>query len=152
MSDSGNLFARSSRLNRQYFWIWIGCLVVAKLAVDFGFFSLPELHFLSSIDTVIVIFVAIAIGARFRDIGWPRWLGIVLTLLIMLVLPMVLVFAVLMQQDGIDTAPTNPIDALPWYVGWSSTLCMIVLIVIAGTRPSRELLDERPQPIAPPAL
>jgi uncharacterized membrane protein YhaH (DUF805 family) len=152
MSDSGNLFARSSRLNRQYFWVWIGCLVVAKLAVDFGFILSPELHFLTSIDTVIVIFIAIAIGARFRDIGWPRWLGIVLTLLIMLVLPIVLLFAVLIPNGGIDTNATNPIDAFPWYFGWSSTFCMIVLVVIAGTRPSRELPDERAQPIAPPAL
>jgi uncharacterized membrane protein YhaH (DUF805 family) len=146
MSESYNLFSRSSQLNRKHFWIWIGCLVAAKLAVDVGLILSPELHFLSSVDTVMVIFIAVAIGARFRDIGWPRWLGIVLTLLIMLVLPLVLLFAVLMQKGGIDT-----IDALPSYVGWSSTFCMIVLIVIAGTRPSRELPVESAQPIVPPA-
>jgi uncharacterized membrane protein YhaH (DUF805 family) len=152
MSESGNLFGRSPQLNRKHFWIWIGCLVVAKLAIDFGFMLSPALRSLTSVDTVIVIFIALAIGARFRDAGWPRWLGIVLTLLIMLVLPVALMFAVLMQNGGIDMPAADPVDAFPWYVGWPSTICMIVLIVIAGTRPSRELSDERPQPIAPPAL
>jgi uncharacterized membrane protein YhaH (DUF805 family) len=125
-SASGSLFGRNPRLNRKQFWIWIGGLFAAKIAVFSVLTVAPTSQPISYIDTLIALFIAMAIGARFKDIGWPPALGIVLTFLIMVVLPLALLFA---------TAPKDPI-ALQ-YVGWATTACLFALVVVAGTRPSR---------------
>jgi hypothetical protein len=139
MSTSGTIFHRQASLNRKQFWIWIACLSLAKVAsgLSVAFASPESSGFLNYIDTVLAVFIAMTIGARFNDIGWRRWLGIVITLVIMVVLPLALLFALISPNGARHAIPANPADALPWYVGWSSTICLIALIVVAGTRPSR---------------
>jgi hypothetical protein len=137
MSTSGTIFSRQASLNRKQFWIWIACLLLVKLATGISFVLSEDSHILSYIDTVLAVFIAMTIGARFNDIGWRRWLGIVIALLIMVVLPIALLFAWIIPSGALDKSAVDAFDALPWYFGWSSTVCLIVLIVVTGTRPSR---------------
>src|SRR5262249_26468018 len=128
MSTDISIFDPKSRMNRRQFWVWIGCLLAVKYALAILLVVSPELGVLGAVDIVVVLFVALTIGARFRDTGWPGWVGILLTLMIMLVLPLVLLFAVISNR-----AATNPIEAFPGYVGWSSTVSLLALIIVAGT-------------------
>ena len=148
MSTSGSIFSRQSNVTRKQFWIWICCLLAAKIAlVVFIDLSPQNASVAKPLDTVIVIFIATTIGARFNDIGWRRWLGIAITLVIMIALPLVVLFAVVIPNDSLNKVPAggSPLDVLPWYVGWSSTACLVVLLAIAGSRPSRGSAPTSPQ-------
>jgi hypothetical protein len=113
-------------LNRKQFWAWIGGLLVAKIAIgSLLAMSAPASSPLGFIDTGIGVVIAVVIGARFKDIGWYAAVGIVMTAVIMFALPLVLLITI---------APKDPITL--GYIGWLSTVCLIVLIVVAGTRPS----------------
>jgi hypothetical protein len=130
---SGVIFGREARLDRRLFWYVIVGLLVAKFIVASVAMNWQN-QFFSSLDTVIVVFIALVVGARFGDIGWPRWLGIVLVLVIMLAVPIVL-----MTVAGRPNVP-----------GLGFAL-LLVLILVAGTRPSRSThfaLQNKPdQPI-----
>ena len=126
----------SQKLNRKTFWIWIGVLLVAKVLIGTVVATQFEAgsgssdgSFLRSLDTGVAIGIAFAVGGRFRDAGWPGWLGIVLTLLIMMVLPVVALFVVMPKGDA-------ALGDLFGTVGIVSTVLLLALIGVAGSRPS----------------
>jgi hydrogenase-4 membrane subunit HyfE len=137
---TGSPFGKGASLDRKQFWIWVGALLAAKIALVVGWEVYPAMiDATKSVDTVLMAFVAMTIGARFKDIGWNRWIGIAIAAVIVFVLPLALLFAVALPSGQMaNAAPdANPLDILPWYVGWSSTACLLVLVVIAGVRPSK---------------
>jgi uncharacterized membrane protein YhaH (DUF805 family) len=119
----------NGQLNRKKFWAWISGLLVAKFAIgSLLVMSGPAAKQFGFIDTGIAIAIAVVIGARFKDIGWYTAIGFVMTAVIMFVLPFVLLIAI---------APKDSMTL--GYIGWPSTLCLVALIIVAGTRPSRVL-------------
>jgi peptidoglycan/LPS O-acetylase OafA/YrhL len=122
---------QSYRVDRKQYWIIIAFLLVLKFGIVIAVEFLPDATFLVRyVDTPVVIAFAFVVGARFVDAGWPRWLGITLVVLIMLVLPLIILFA-----SGLQPAGPSPLDALPSMM-WLVTVALLVLLVVAGTRPS----------------
>jgi uncharacterized membrane protein YhaH (DUF805 family) len=138
-ASSTSLFSRKTSLTRKEFWIRMAWLLPAKFALTFVALlmltSTKTSGPFGAMDTMIAVFIAITIGARFHDIGWRRWLGVLLTLVLMLGLPIVTLIAVAMSNSLPHGA--NPFDV--WYVGTPSTIGLLVLIVVAGSWPSRKL-------------
>jgi hypothetical protein len=136
-TSSASLFGRRPNLRRKEFWIWIAGLVPAKWVLGSLMFYLATTKTttgpLGAIDMGIAVAIAIAIGARFNDIGWPRWLGVLLPMVFMLGLPVIMLVAVLMSQAL--PRGTNPVDVFS-YLTWPSAIGMLVLIVVAGSKPS----------------
>jgi hydrogenase-4 membrane subunit HyfE len=89
------------------------------------------------VDTPVAIALAFVVGARFADAGWPRWLGITLVVLIMLVLPVIILIASGPQPQG-----SSPLDALPSMM-WLVTVALLVLVIVAGIRPSAPMPPSR---------
>ena len=81
--------------------------------------------------------MALVVGARFVDIGWPRWLGVVLVLVIAIVLPIALIFA----SPMISTRPKNPLDVVP-DLAWIATVMQLTLQIVAGVKKSATGPDE----------
>jgi hypothetical protein len=113
------------RLDQPTFWQWaiglvIGHIVLTLLAAA----GTP----VGALDTLAIIALALVLGARFRDIGWPVWIGPTFMLVTMLALPLAAVgYAIasslsppellkLMNGIGLFAAPAN-----------------LVLLIVAGS-------------------
>jgi uncharacterized membrane protein YhaH (DUF805 family) len=115
------------RMNRATFWAWAVPIVGAHLALTFVLINGASATFLGNIDTVLIIFLAVAVARRFRDIGWPAWTGATFVIVTMLVAPIgVLGYA-------FASHPT-PQELLQWItlVGWVAGPLNLLLIIIAG--------------------
>jgi uncharacterized membrane protein YhaH (DUF805 family) len=122
------------QLGRGQFWIAIAVLLAIKFGIAFALAAGTKLALLGYADTTTVVVLALVMGGRFKDAGWYRWLGIVLTLLIMMILPAVILFS---------THP--PLGEFPPTLA-ISTAALLILIVVAGSRPSAALAPQEPQP------
>jgi hypothetical protein len=115
------------RLDRPTFWQWAVCLVIAHivltlLAAAGGAFG--------AVDSLAIIALALVVGAQFRDIGWPVWIGPTFMLVTMLALPLVATgyaiathlgtpeFLTLMNAIGLFAGPVN-----------------LLLLIVAGSVP-----------------
>jgi len=74
------------RLDQPKFWQWAIGLVIAHIVLSL---LAAQVRPFGALDTVAVVTLALAVGARFRDIGWPVWIGPTFMLVTMLALPMV---------------------------------------------------------------
>jgi len=82
-----NIFRKGARVDRASFWVLVLILCLAKAAVfQIGTMN-PTVSFLSALDMIVIIAIAATVAARFRDIGWPIWIGVTLVLLCMIVVP-----------------------------------------------------------------
>jgi hypothetical protein len=86
---------------------------------------------LGSIDTGLIVLLALALARRFRDIGWPAWIGPTILIGTMLVLP----FAVL----GIAVANHAGDDLMQWLTlyGMFAGPFNLVLLIVAGSLPGK---------------
>jgi hypothetical protein len=120
-------------------------LIAGKLALVTALQFVPALAGIARpVDTGIIIAVAFVAGARFKDAGWLRWLGIALVVLITMVLPILILSVVDWTPDS-----ENPLDGLPPQI-WLSTAAFFALLIVAGIKPSAPVPGERPE-IEPPA-
>jgi len=120
-------------LGRKPYWIFVAILIGLKVGLIVAIEYAPQtFNALRSIDTGLAVGLAIVVGARFADIGWSRWLGITLVVLVMLVLPVVLIFV---SPPVVSGPLASPLDALPDLI-WISTVALIVLLVVAGAKRS----------------
>src|SRR5215813_7351926 len=127
------------RIGRLAYWFMVAALIVLKFGGVMVMLSAPQTYgILHYLDTAVVFALALVVGARFADIGWPRWLGITLVLLITLVLPVVLIFA----QRKLPAPTQNPLDLAPDLV-WISTVLLTILLIVAGVKRSSSILDAR---------
>jgi hypothetical protein len=125
-------------LGRRPYWLLVAALIVLKVAVVMVIMSAPQVSsFLRYVDTAIIIALALVVGARFVDIGWPRWLGVVLVLVIAIVLPIALIFT----SPMISTRPQNPLDVVP-DLAWIGTVMQLALLIVAGVKKSASGPDE----------
>jgi len=130
------------RLARRPYWITVVFLVVAKVALVTWLQFAPAMEWIARhLDTGFIVVVTLAVGARFKDAGWSRWLGMALVLLITMILPLLILSVV-------DWTPhsESPLDSLPWQI-WLSTVAFLALLIVAGIKRSVPAPNtETPQP------
>jgi uncharacterized membrane protein YhaH (DUF805 family) len=120
------------RLDRRTFWMWVVLLVLGHVLANV---SMPRdsaaLMPMIGIDEVILILLAIALARRFRDIGWPVWIGPTI-LLITIGLPFLGIGIIAMMNHGGDQI----MQWLPLY-GLISGPLNLVLLIVAGFVPRK---------------
>lgn len=131
------------RIGRKAYWITIALLLTLKVTAVFLLDAWPQYFSLfKAADNGWVVVLALMIGARFSDFGSSKWLGIGLTFLITMVVPLVLFLS-----GPMPTAkPANPLDILPDWIGYLTTALLLALIVFAGIRRSVSLADDEDFP------
>jgi uncharacterized membrane protein YhaH (DUF805 family) len=76
---------------------------------------------------VLIVLLAMALARRFRDIGWPAWIGPTTLLVIIIGLPfLVSGYAAATHADILKWAPT---------VSWISDSLSLVLVIVVGFVP-----------------
>jgi len=116
-------------LDRAAFWPWAVCLMLGHILLALATMSGAKL---GALDTLVVIALALAIGARFRDIGWPQWTGVTFVLLTMLVGPL----GVTAYAISNNLRPAQFMEAMNVY-GWFSGPLNLALLIVAGAMPGR---------------
>jgi hypothetical protein len=118
------IFRPFVKARRLFFWILIAYLSAEKLGAtvyDLYYHG----HYTWIVQYIANIGMAGAVGARFLDIGWRRWLGIVSTLGIALAQPCVAL----------------ALATMPWFANVPAMI-LVVLFAVTGSMPSQ------PVPIA----
>jgi len=122
---------RMGRLARRPYWITVVLLVVAKVALVTWLQFVPAIDWVARhLDTGFIIVMALVVGARFKDAGWSRWLGMALVLAITMILPVLILATADWTPDG-----GNPLESLPPQM-WLSTVAFLVLLLAAGIKSS----------------
>ena len=75
------------RLNRSEFWMWAIPLLIAHVVLNA--MASSGATGVGSVDTLVIIWLAVRLAGRFYDIGWPAWIGPSFMIVTMLVLPLV---------------------------------------------------------------
>jgi hypothetical protein len=127
------IFRPLVKARRLFFWILIAYLSAEKLGAtvyDMYYHG----HYTWIVQYIASIGMAGAVGARFLDIGWRRWLGIVSTLGIALAQPCVaLAIAALGMHAWFANVPA---------------MILVILFAVTGSMPSRGASQPVPVPIA----
>jgi hypothetical protein len=134
------IFRPLKKVRRLFFWILIAYLTAEKLGAtvyDMYYHG----HYTFIVQYIANIGMAGAVGARFLDIGWQRWLGIVSTLGIALAQPAV---ALAIAALGMHAAF---LSTLPWYANVPA-MVLIVLFAVTGSMPSQGASQPASVPIA----
>jgi hypothetical protein len=118
------------RLDRPRFWMWVVPLVLGHLVLSAVIMRGVAGPF-GSFDNVIVVFLAIALARRFRDIGWPVWIGPTILLLTMIGLPFLILGFAMMKHAG-----DQVMQWLSLY-GLISGPVTLVLLIVAGSVPGK---------------
>jgi uncharacterized membrane protein YhaH (DUF805 family) len=129
------------RLNRLWFWILVAVYFAIKIPL--GQYAMANLgssqNLTTNIDRLVVIALAIAVGARLKDAGRNSWFGFGTTLFITMILPLALMFgymAAFPKPTGATDSKQEFIDLFSM-IGLVPTALLIVLLIWAGTRPSK---------------
>jgi hypothetical protein len=134
------IFRPLVKARRFFFWILIAYLSAEKLGAtvyDMYYHG----HYSWIVQYIANIGMAGAVGARFLDIGWRRWLGIVSTLGIALAQPCV---ALAIAALGMRAAF---LSTMPWFAN-APAMVLVVLSAVTGSMPSRGHSQPAPVPIA----
>jgi hypothetical protein len=126
------------RIDRGTFWLWAVPIVFVH-----GLFGVAAAYnvqtSLGAVDTGLIVVMAMALAGRFRDIGWPVWIGPTFMLGTMLVLPMALLFFMI----SMGTAGSAFMPGLT-VISRFSGLGNIVLLLLAGCVPGRSPPPSQP--------
>jgi uncharacterized membrane protein YhaH (DUF805 family) len=131
------------RLDRSSFWKWaipfvLGLVVLVILGLSGAARSVGEINTVVIVVSamalarvILIVLLAMALTWRFRDIGWPAWIGPTILLVTMLGLPLLVV--------GYRTATYDSDIVLEWgpMVGWISDFVSLVLLIVAGSTPEK---------------
>jgi uncharacterized membrane protein YhaH (DUF805 family) len=117
-------------LNRQDYWLRVVPILVGHIALTAAMAA--GVQGMSAVDTVLIIFLAIAVARRFRDIGWPVWIGPTFVIVTMIVAPLGFI-------GYAFTAHPTPAELLQWLnlYGLFSAPANLLLLVVAGCMPGR---------------
>jgi hypothetical protein len=116
-------------LDRPTYWLWVVPLVLAHLVLTFLIMNGVGGP-VGAIDTVLVIYLAVALSRRFRDIGWQPWIGPTILLGLMVGLPTLLFGYAIMNHSG-------EIMRWFWLMGLVTGPIILVLLVVAGCAPGK---------------
>jgi hypothetical protein len=124
-----SMFKSLYRIDRSTFWLWaIPILFVHGLVAVAIAYNVKTS--LGPVDTGLIVVLAMALAGRFRDIGWPVWIGPTFLLGTALVMPLALLFYMI----SIGTAGSAYLPAMTG-IGLFSSLGNIVLLVVARCVP-----------------
>jgi uncharacterized membrane protein YhaH (DUF805 family) len=137
------------RLDRPSFWKWaiplvLGLVVLAILGrsgavrlvrefatgLDAAAAITLALTAMGLVRLVLTVLLAMALARRFRDIGWPAWIGPTILLFTTLGPPF-FVFVTYVNDIG------NNIRELVSMAGWISASVDLVLLIVAGSVPGK---------------
>jgi uncharacterized membrane protein YhaH (DUF805 family) len=122
------------RLDRPAFWMWPFPLIVGHLFLAVSIAAgLPGS---GTIDTVIVIFLAGVLVSRFRDIGWPGWIGPSFMVVTMVLFPLAAAF-----YAGANKLPPDRLMELLSRIGLIAGPLNLLLVVVAGSVPGKARID-----------
>jgi hypothetical protein len=124
-----------NRLDQPTFWMWVIPIALAHLLLSMLAASSMSLGVTSpwgTMDTLVIFVLAMAIAGRFRDIGWPSWIGGLFPVVTMLLLP----FAALVYEISAGNAAQHFPESLI-AVGQFSLAANSLLIIVAGSVPGR---------------
>jgi hypothetical protein len=134
------IFRPLVKARRLFFWILIAYLSAEKLGATI-YDMYYHGHYTWIVQVIANIGMAGAVGARFLDIGWRRWLGIVSTLGIALAQPCV---AIAIAALGIHA---TFLSTMAWFA-YVPAMVLIVLFAVSGSMPSQEASQPAPVAIA----
>jgi hypothetical protein len=118
------IFRPLAKVRRLFFWLLIAYLTAEKVGAtvyDMYYHG----HYTWIVQYIADIGMAGAVGARFLDIGWQRWLGIATTLCIALVC-----------HGAALAIATLGIHAMPWFANLPA-MVLIILFAVTGSMPSQ---------------
>lgn len=118
------------RLDRPTFWMWVVPLVLGRVFFAILIATGSAGSFASAGD-VLLIFLAIALARRFRDIGWPVWIGPTILLVTMIGGPLAVMGLAIMNHAG-----DQMMQWLSLY-GLFSVSVNLVLLIVAGSVPGK---------------
>lgn len=130
------------RLDRPSFWKWaiplvLGIVVLPILRVSSVARSVGGINAvvivvsaIGIVRLVLIVLLAVALARRFRDIGWPAWIGPTILLVTMVGLPILVVGSATATYDStlLEWVPT---------IGWISDSVSLVLLIVAGSMSGR---------------
>jgi hypothetical protein len=122
------------KLNRLLFWLWTVPIVVAHVLLNLAVANGARV---GPFDTVLILLLAYVVAGRFRDIGWPAWLGPTFILVTMLGIPAIAMGWAISQNAGADEIMQSL-----FRVGEFTGLANLVLLVVAGSVPGRTVPAE----------
>ena len=146
-----------TRLDRPSFWKWaiplvLGLVVLAILGrsgavrlvgeFDTGLNAVAAITLaltaMALVWLVLIVLLAMALARRFRDIGWPAWIGPTILLFTRLGPPF-LVAGYTFAEAPFNDAP----DIGEWVsmAGWISDSVDLVLLIVAGSVPGEENIE-----------
>ena len=134
------IFRPLVKVRRLFFWLLIAYLSAEKLGAtvyDMYYHG----HYTWIVQYIADIGMAGAVGARFLDIGWRRWPGIVATLGIALARPCV---ALAIAALGMHAAF---LSTMPWFANVPA-MVLVILFAVTGSIPSKDAAQPTPVPIA----
>ena len=125
------------RMNRLTFWAWTVPIVAAHVVLTVLMVNRVNGPW-SSFDTALLFFLATALARRFRDIGWPAWIGPTFAIVTMLGIPMAVIGYAFISM------PTSQ-QLLEWIatIGLVTGPLNLVLIVMAGCVPGQPDIDSQ---------
>jgi hypothetical protein len=121
-----------NQLDRRSFWLWAIPIVGAHWLLSIAMANGMNVGPLGPMDTLLILLLAAALAGRFRDIGWPTWIGSSFLIATLLVLPVVAFLCAIASGD-------KPLEYLRWmmltgqFTGPANTL----LVIVAGCVPGR---------------
>jgi hypothetical protein len=118
------------RVDRPAFWMWTVPLVLGHVLLNVLIANGSAGPF-GAADTVIVVYLARTLGWRFRDIGWPVWIGPTILLVTMIGLPFLLLGIAIMNNVGSQITE--------WFTLYGLIVgpLNLVLLIVAGSVPGK---------------
>jgi hypothetical protein len=132
-SSAGVCMLKSlNQLDRRSYWIWAIPIIAAHWLVSIAMANGVNFGPLGPMDTLLVLLLSTALAGRFRDMGWPTWIGASFLVVTLLVLPVAVFFYAIASGD-------KPLEFLHTMVriGQFTGPANILLVVVAGCVPGR---------------
>ena len=128
MSETTNLLSRKGRLGQRDYWIGIGVLLGARVAMAVLAVVRPDWDFVRHGD-FLMVFIAIVMGKRMRDFGWSALWAIAAVVILSFVVPVAQMIVWPHPHD-----PSNPVGAVNPLTGLGVSLALLVLVVALGLK------------------
>jgi hypothetical protein len=120
--------------SRRAYWVLVATLIALNVGLVLIMLSAPETYpILRYAQLAIFPVLALVVGGRFADIGWPRWLGITLALLIITVIPIAIIFFTSPRVPAGARYPDNLPDS---DFHWVHSVLLLLLLIVAGIKRS----------------